>query len=79
MAVTNNVPSNLTKGSGTDLSALVFGDFSQLIIGMFSSADVLVDPYTNSATGAVRVRVMQEMDLGVRNAQSFAAITDIDA
>jgi hypothetical protein len=46
---------------------------------MFSSADVLVDPYTNSATGAVRVRVMQEMDLGVRNAQSFAAITDIDA
>ena len=79
MAVTNNVPSDLTKGTGSDLSALVFGDFSQLIIGMFSSADVLVDPYTNSATGAVRVRVMQEMDLGVRNAQSFAAITDIDA
>jgi HK97 family phage major capsid protein/HK97 family phage prohead protease len=79
MAVTNNVPSNLTKGSGTDLSALIMGDFSQLIIGMFSSADVLVDPYTNSATGAVRVRVMQEMDLGIRNAQSFAAITDIDA
>ena len=79
MAVTNNVPSDLTKGTGSALSALVFGDFSQLIIGMFSSADVLVDPYTNSATGAVRVRVMQEMDLGVRNAQSFAAITDIDA
>lgn len=79
MAVTNNVPSDLTKGTGTGLSALVFGDFSQLIVGMFSTADVLVDPYTNSATGAVRVRVMQEMDLGVRNAQSFAAITDIDA
>ena len=79
MAVTNNVPSDLTKGTGSALSALVFGDFSQLIIGMFSSADVLVDPYTNSATGAVRVRVMQEMDLGVRNAQSFAAIKDINA
>lgn len=79
MAVTNNVPSNLTKGTGTDLSALIMGDFSQLVLGLFSSADVLIDPYTNSATGAVRVRVMQEIDLGVRNAQSFAAITDIDA
>jgi len=79
LAVTNNVPSDLTKGTGTALSAMIFGDFSQLMMGFFSTPDVLVDPYTAGSTGAVRIRVMQEMDVAVRHAQSFAACLDIDA
>jgi len=79
MAVTNQVPSDLTKGTGTALSALIAGDFSQLMIGLFSTSDVLVDPYTGGSSGAVRIRVMQEIDVAVRHAQSFAAITDITA
>jgi HK97 family phage major capsid protein/HK97 family phage prohead protease len=79
MAVTNNVPSDLTKGTGTGLSALIAGDFSQLMIGLFSTSDVLVDPYTGGSSGAVRIRVMQEVDVAVRHAQSFAACLDINA
>lgn len=77
--VTNNVPSDLTKGTGTGLSALIFGDFSQAMFGIFSTSDVLVDPYTGGSSGAVRIRVMQEVDFAVRHAQSFAAIKDITA
>jgi len=79
LAVTNNVPSDLTKGTLTTASAMVFGDFSQLMMGFFSTPDVLVDPYTAGSTGAVRIRVMQELDIAVRHAQSFAACLDIDA
>ena len=79
LAVTNNVPSDLTKGTLSTASALIFGDFSQLMMGFFSTPDVLVDPYTAGSTGAVRIRVMQELDVAVRHAQSFAACLDIDA
>ena len=33
--VSNNVPSNLTKCSGTNLSAVIYGNFAGLLIGMF--------------------------------------------
>ena len=79
LAVTNNVPSDLTKGTLSTASAMIFGDFSQLMFGFFSTPDILIDPYTAGSTGAVRIRVMQEMDLAVRHAQSFAACLDIDA
>ena len=77
LAVTNNVPSDLTKGTSSGVcSANIFGDFSQLMLGFFSTADVLVDPYTGGSSGAVRIRVMQEVDVAVRHAQSFAACLD---
>jgi len=79
LATTNNVPSDLTKGTLSTASALIFGDFSQLMMGFFSTPDILIDPYTGGSSGAVRIRVMQEMDIAVRHAQSFAACLDIDA
>jgi len=79
LAVTNNVPSDLTKGTLTTASALIFGDISQLMFGFFSTPDILIDPFSQGSTGAIRIRVMQEMDLAVRHAQSFAACLDIDA
>ena len=77
LAVTTNVPSDLTKGSTSgSCSAMIFGDFSQLILGMWNTPDVLVDPYTNGNKGTVRIVVLQEIDLAVRHAQSFAACLD---
>ena len=38
-AVTNAVPSNLTRGTGTNLSAIIFGNFSDLVIGMWGGMD----------------------------------------
>jgi HK97 family phage major capsid protein/HK97 family phage prohead protease len=76
-AVTNAVPSNLTKGlaAGT-CSAIVFGNFADLIIGMWSGLDLMVDPYSLSTSGAVRVVALQDVDVAIRHAESFSAMLD---
>jgi HK97 family phage major capsid protein len=78
---TGLVPSNLTKGSGTNLSALIFGRFSDLLIGYWSEFDLLVNPYESTAysKGNIQIRGIVTMDVAVRYPQSFAAITDIVA
>ncbi|MDP6060928.1 MAG: phage major capsid protein [Pirellulaceae bacterium] len=73
----NNVPSDLTKGSGSSLSAMIFGNFNDLLIGEFGPIDVIVDPYTNADTGNVRVIAHMAVDVAVRHAESFAICTDI--
>ncbi len=75
-AVTNAVPSNLTKGSGSNLSAILFGNFADLIIGMWGTLDLMVDPYSNSTSGTVRVVALQDVDVAVRHAESFATMVD---
>ena len=51
---------------------MYFGNFSDLLIGMFGGLDIVVDPYTASTTGTVRVVALQSVDATVRNAESFA-------
>ena len=51
---------------------MYFGNFSDLLIGMFGGLDIVVDPYTASTTGTVRVVALQSVDAAVRNAGSFA-------
>lgn len=75
--VSNQVPSNLTKGTSVGVcSAILYGNFAELIIGMWSGLDLLVDPYTSSTTGTVRIVALQDVDVAVRHAQSFAAMLD---
>ncbi len=76
VGITNAVPSNLTKGSGNNLSAIIFGDFSSLIVGMWGSLDLMVDPYSNSTSGTVRVVALQDVDIALRHAESFATMVD---
>ncbi len=73
---TNLLPNNGTKGSGTNLSTGVFGDFSSLVIGMWGALDIMVDPYTGSSSGTVRIVALQDLDIELRHAQSFAYFTD---
>jgi len=51
----------------------VFGNMSDLLVGLFSGVDLVVDPYTNSSSGTVRVVALQSCDVNVRNAVSFCA------
>ena len=51
---------------------LYFGNFSDLLIGMFGGLDIVVDPYSNSTSGTVRVVALQSVDVAVRHAVSFA-------
>jgi HK97 family phage major capsid protein len=75
----NQVPATLTKGSGTALSAAIFGNWSDLVIGMWGGLDILVDPYTGSTSGTVRVTALQDIDIKLRNAVSFAKMVDLIA
>jgi len=80
LASTNLVPSNLTKGTSSGVcSALIFGNWSELLLGYWSEFDVLVNPYETTAysKGNVQVRGMLTMDVDVRHAESFAAIQDL--
>ena len=51
---------------------LYFGNFSDLLIGMFGGLDIVVDPYTASSAGTVRIVALQSVDVAVRHAVSFA-------
>lgn len=76
-AVTNSVPSNLVKGSsGAVCSAIVFGNFADVVIGMWGALDLMVDPYTGSNAGTVRVVALQDVDVALRNVVSFATMID---
>ena len=51
---------------------LWFGNFADLVIGYFSGLDLMVDPYTHSTSGTVRVVAMQDVDIAVRQPASFS-------
>ena len=74
--VTNQVSCTLTKGNQSLSSAIIFGNWADLLIGLFSGIDLVVDPYTGSAAGRLRLVIFQDVDLAVRHAESFAAMQD---
>jgi HK97 family phage major capsid protein len=75
--VTNAVPSNLTKGTAIgNCSAIIFGNWADLVIGMWGGLDILVNPYAGDLAGTLRVVVHQDVDVALRNAVSFSAMRD---
>jgi HK97 family phage major capsid protein len=55
---------------------LYFGNFADLLIGMYGGLDITVDPYTASTSGTVRIVALQTVDVAVRHAVSFALNND---
>jgi len=62
-------------GGGT----VIFGYWSQLLVGYWSGVDILVNPYetTAYAKGRVLVRAMRDTDVAVRHPTSFVYATDL--
>ena len=77
--ITNNVPSNLTKGtsSGVCSSMIYSADWSMFVLGLFGGQDVTVDPYTLATTGQVRITLNQFFDWLCRQPGAFASIDDL--
>ena len=80
LAATNQVPSNLTKGSSSGVcSALLMGDFSQAMVGFWGNGlEITVgedqDDFSKALTS---VRGIVSYDVAVRDPKSFAAILDV--
>ncbi|MCG8694919.1 MAG: phage major capsid protein, partial [Minwuiales bacterium] len=76
--VSNQVPSDLTKGTSVGvLSAMIYGNWRDLMIGEWGSLEIQVNPYSKDTQGQVRITVYHEVDVAVRRAESFAAIQDM--
>lgn len=76
VGVTNLVPSDLTKGTGTGLSAIIFGNFEDLILGWWGGIEMQVDPYTQNLKSVTRLVVNAYVDVLVARPVSFAAMKD---
>jgi len=80
LAVTNQAPSNLTKGSSSSVcSAVLIGDFSQCTVGFYGAGlEITVgedaDDFSKALTS---VRGIISYDVAVRHAESFAACLDV--
>jgi HK97 family phage major capsid protein len=72
------VDGTVVSGGGT-LGTLLFGDWSQLIIGYWSEIDILVNPFAESAyaKGNVQVRAMATCDVAIKQPLAFSAISGI--
>jgi HK97 family phage major capsid protein len=75
---TTNVPSNLNQGSSTGVSSsMIFGDFSQVVIGQFGGIELMVD--TNSAAiaraGSIAITVNQYVDSALKQPSSIGTLT----
>lgn len=75
--VSNRVPSNLTKGTGTGLSAMAFGDWSESIVAGWGAVEILVDPYTRSAFGQTVMNVGSYWHLSDMRPEAKAVSKDI--
>jgi HK97 family phage major capsid protein len=73
---TNQVESNLTKGSGTNLHAMYYGIWQQLLIGEWGVMEILTDPLRLKKQGMIEVTSFQMIDIAVRYAGAFSKIVD---
>ena len=78
VGVTTLVPADLTKGTGDPLSAAIFGDFSQLLIGQWGFVDIVVDEITRKKEGLIEITVNSFIDLLVKQATAFSVVKDYD-
>ena len=53
-----------------------FGNYNDLLVGMWSGIDLTVDPFSLSTTGTVRIVAFQTVDVAVRHAVSFCLGND---
>jgi HK97 family phage major capsid protein/HK97 family phage prohead protease len=66
--------------STNQLSAgMIFGDWSELVIGEWGVLEVEVNPYANFQAGIIGVRAMYSMDVGLRRAFAFSYASSVTA
>ena len=63
---------NAYMSNQVEAGDLWFGNWSDCIIGYWSSLDLLVDPYTHSTSGTIRITALQDVDVAFRHAASFS-------
>lgn len=75
----NTVPSNLTQASGSGLSAMIFGAWPALMVGLWGGLDLEADKSGSAVAdrGGVTLRGFQDVGMGIRYLGAFAYLKDI--
>lgn len=75
-AFSNQVPKTL--GAGAE-HGLIYGDWSELLMGIWSEIDILVNPFESTAyaKGNISIRAMATVDIAVRHPKAFVSIEDV--
>lgn len=75
--VTNQIRGDYTKGTGTGLSGVIFGDFSRLVCAEWGSYELAVDPFDKFLEAGLRVRIIHTCDIQVLQEKAFSVATDL--
>lgn len=75
--VSNLVPSDLVKGgSGAVCSAILFGDFSKVLVVSWGGIELIINKYTDSKKGGVTITAFLDVDLLLLKAEALAIMRD---
>lgn len=78
VAVTNSIPSNLTKGSSSEVcSAMIFGNFNEILVGGWGGLQFIIDPFSKKENGVIEFSACAYHDVLVRRPACFAAVKDL--
>ena len=58
-------------------ASMIFGDFSQVVIGEWGMLEIALNPYANFAAAITGIRAIQSVDVGIRQAAAFSRATSI--
>lgn len=77
--MTTQLPIDLEKGISTNCTEVYFGNWSELLIGMWGGIELMASKETSTAfqTDQTWVRILQSIDIQVRHAESFCLINDV--
>jgi HK97 family phage major capsid protein len=73
--VMNGYPSFITEQ--VPAQTLIFGNWAEILIGMWGGLDLFADPYTLGDSGGLVVRGFQDIDVAVRHGASFSKAADL--
>ena len=76
-AIASNQVSS-TLGGGTE-HGVVFGNWSDLLVGLWGALEIIVDPYAKQKRGIIEVTSFQMADIDVRHPESFVKATGATA
>lgn len=79
---TTLLPGNLTKGSSSNCSQVIFGDFSQMVVGFWEGFELKASDVAGDASGSafnqrqIWLAAFQGIDSNVKDAKGFTVISD---
>jgi HK97 family phage major capsid protein len=77
---TTQIPTNLTKGTGSNLSEIYFGNWAELLIGMWMGLELDASRQAGDAfqKNQVWLKATVETDVAMRHVESFCLVSDAE-